>query len=128
MGFGYRPCKIFFWAALMIIGFALYYRRKMPRRIYDFVQDKGNKPTQAPRRSADPPKTSTLTPWIHCLYFSTMVFFTFRLKEKILTFFEAKEQRLIVTQWRLGFLVYLAFLTLSKSGSILQQLKTLFVG
>ncbi len=61
-------------------------------------------------------------------YFSIMVFFTFRLKQKILTFFEAKEQRLIVTQWTLGFLVYLAFLTLSKSGSILQQLKTLFIG
>ncbi len=57
-----------------------------------------------------------------------MVFFTFRLKKDILTFFESRSKYVIVTQWTLGFLVYLAFLTLSKSGSILQQLKTLFVG
>ena len=31
-------------------------------------------------------------------------------------------------EWVLGFAVYLAFLTLCQSGSILQQLKTLFVG
>ncbi len=57
-----------------------------------------------------------------------MVFFTFRLKQKIFTFFNARERKIIVTQWVLGFAVYLAFLTLAKSGSILQQLKTLFVG
>ncbi len=33
-----------------------------------------------------------------------------------------------IIEWVLGFAVYLAFLTLSQSGSILQQLKTLFVG
>jgi len=37
-------------------------------------------------------------------------------------------RKIIVFQWVLGFLVYLAFLTLSKSGLILQQLKTLFIG
>ena len=57
-----------------------------------------------------------------------MVFFTFRLKKDILTFFSHKEKYAIVTQWTLGLLVYLAFLTLSQSGSILQQLKTLFIG
>ncbi len=57
-----------------------------------------------------------------------MVFFTFRLNQKILTFFNARERKIIVTQWVLGFLVYLAFIALSKSGSILQQLKTLFIG
>ena len=128
MGLGYRPFKIFLWAGAMILGFALYYRVRMPRRIYDFIQDKDNKSTQAPQPLNDPPKPSTLTPWIHCLYFSVRVFFTFRLKQKILTFFDAKEQRIIVFQWVLGFLIYVAFLTLSKSGSILQQLKTLFVG
>ena len=55
MGFGYRPFKIFFWAALMIVGFALYYRRKMPRRIYAFVQGNDNKPAQASQTPAEPP-------------------------------------------------------------------------
>ena len=100
----------------------------MPRRIYAFIQGTEKRPTQAPQPPNDPPALSALNPWIHCLYFSVMVFFTFRLKQKILTSFNAKKQRLIVTQWTLGFLVYLAFLTLSKSGSILQQLKTLFIG
>jgi len=41
---------------------------------------------------------------------------------------QSLDRRDFVTQWTLGFLVYAAFLTLSKSGSILQQLKTLFIG
>jgi len=57
-----------------------------------------------------------------------MVFFTFRLKRDILTFFDAKEKRLIVGEWVTGFLVYVAFLTLLKSGSILHNLKELFCG
>ncbi len=165
MGFGYRPFKIFFWAGGLILVFALYYRVRMPRRIYDFVQDKDKETAQPPESPQEPSSPSPAwtgaertigrprpsqaetetskaeqtksrkqdilsapNPWIHCLYFSVMVFFTFRLKQKILTFFDIRERRLIVFQWTLGFLVYLAFLTLSKSGSILQQLKTLFIG
>lgn len=65
---------------------------------------------------------------LNCAYFSVMLFFTFRLKRDILTFFDAKEKKLIVAEWVIGFLVYVAFLTLSKSGSILHNLKELFVG
>ena len=159
MGLGYRPFWIFGWAGLMILIFAVYYRRTMPLRIYDFVQD--NKPRLEPEPPQEAPTwditvgkfrlgavvpraalqpsiqqlstpapahRATPNPWIHCLYFSVMVFFTFRLKQKILTFFGIHERRIIVTQWILGFLVYLAFLLGAQSGSILHQLKTLFVG
>ena len=78
--------------------------------------------------SGNPGRASILTPWIHCLYFSTMVVFTLRLNRKILTFFDAGQQRIIVTQWVTGFTLYVLFLTLSKSGSILNQLKALLVG
>lgn len=167
MGLGYRPYRIFYWAAGMILIFALYYRLRMPRRIYAFVQGKEKKPPEAPQQPQalpplptwkitigrfrlgrvvpeaaqapqaalieaqaqdDPGKLSALNPWIHCLYFSTSVFFTFRLKQKILIFFDTRERRVIVFQWVLGFGVYLFFLLGAKSGSILQQLKTLFVG
>ena len=33
-----------------------------------------------------------------------------------------------IIEWVLGFAVYAALLTLCQSGSILQQLKTLFIG
>jgi hypothetical protein len=56
------------------------------------------------------------------------VFFTFRLKREILIFFDAKEKRVIVFEWLLGFGGYVAFLLGSKSGSILHNLKELFVG
>ena len=114
-----RPFRLIYWAALVIVGFAFYYRYKMPRRIFDFIRT---------QEQVEERQESYENPWIHSLYFSAMVFFTFRLNRAILTFFNKKERRIVVTQWTVGFLVYVAFLTLSKSGSILQQLKTLFIG
>ena len=43
-----------------------------------------------------------------------MAFFTFRLKKDILTHFSPREKYVIVGEWTLGFLVYLAFLTLAQ--------------
>ncbi|MFQ5631775.1 MAG: pentapeptide repeat-containing protein [bacterium] len=121
MGLGYRPFRLIWWALSLILGFGVFYIFKMPERINRYILKDENKSN-----------TETNAPWfgriVHCLYFSAMVFFTFRLKKDILTFFTNKEKRIIVTQWLLGFLTYVAFLTLSKSGSILQNLKDLFVG
>ncbi|UCE07748.1 MAG: hypothetical protein JSW07_06870 [bacterium] len=66
--------------------------------------------------------------FINCLYFSAMLFFTFRLKRDILTSFELKERWIIVSEYFIGLLIYIAFLTFSKSGSILHNLKSLFIG
>ena len=69
-----------------------------------------------------------LSTFMSCLYFSAMIFFTFRFKKDLLTFFSGREKYAIGLEWVLGFGVYLAFLLGAKSGSILHQLKTLFVG
>ncbi len=53
---------------------------------------------------------------------------TFRLKKDLSTSFKTKEKRMIVFEWLLGVLVYIAFLALAKSGSVLHTLKSLFVG
>lgn len=189
MGFGYRPFRIFLWAGVMVLAFAVFYRLRMADDVHAFVQNNGEdhaprtpsppapkpapfqdttwditlgrftigriaprtspngpssrqlpsrqlsseqlspmRPLSQPTASGNPDHASMLTPWIHCLYFSTMVVFTLRLNRKILTFFDAGQQRIIVTQWVAGFTLYVLFLTLAKSGSILHQLKTLFVG
>ena len=57
-----------------------------------------------------------------------MTLFTFRLKRDILTFFNSREKKVIISEWLLGFLIYIAFLTLAKAGSILQRLKDMFLG
>ena len=66
--------------------------------------------------------------FINVLYFSFMLFFTFRLKQDVLTSFETKEKRVVVFHWLIGFGVYISFLTFSKAGSVLHTLKSLFVG
>ena len=42
----------------MIVGFALYYRRKMPRHIYAFVQNKDKEPAQPPESPQEPSSPS----------------------------------------------------------------------
>ena len=120
MGFGYRPFRIFIWAAIMIVIFGIIYLYKMPEKIYQFIlmEHKVDK-----RRVKKTPQL----PLANCLYFSVMIFFTFRLNRLVLTFFSKNEQVLILTQWVLGFIVYLSFILFSKKGSVLAAVKDLFV-
>ena len=132
MGLGYRPFRIFAWAGLFIVLFSLYYLLVLPNQINTYLDVKARAikipwrvgPWSLSRYRYD----HLLNTFISCVYFSAMTFFTFRLKKDILTFFSRREKYVIVSEWTLGFLVYVAFLTLAKSGSILQQLKTLFIG
>ena len=130
MGFGYRPFKIFGWAVLFILFWSLYYLLVLPNQINQYLDVKARTVSRTggsrwrPRYHYD----HLVSTFISCVYFSAMTFFTFRLKKDILTHFSPREKYVIVGEWTLGFLVYLAFLTLSQSGSILQQLKSLFVG
>ena len=139
MGLGYRPFWIFGWAALMVLLGAIGYLVFLPNRVNEYLGVNARAINIASPWSVaglsfgrwSPPRyrhDHLLNTIFSCVYFSTMIFFTFRLKKDILTFFTYQEKRWIIFQWTLGFLVYAAFLTLSKSGSILQQLKTLFVG
>lgn len=127
MGLGYRPFRLIYWVLFLVMSYALFYFIKMPDRINEYIA-KDEKEIKGSRNRKKVDDTSWSSVVIHCLYFSSMVFFTFRLKRDILTFFNDREKRIIVTQWLLGFLIYVAFLTLSKSGSILQNLKDLFLG
>jgi len=125
MGLGYRPFRLIWWMLVTIIIYTAIFAKKIPDRINAYISNPN------PQATGEEKKEIHLSLWetlLNCAYFSVMVFFTFRLKREILTFFDAKEKRLIVAEWVIGFLVYVAFLTLSKSGSILHNLKELFVG
>ena len=125
MGLGYRPFRLIWWILATIIIYTAIFAKKIPGRINAYISNPDADSTGEEKKEVHLSLWETL---LNCAYFSVMVFFTFRLKRDILTFFDAKEKRLIVGEWVVGFLVYVAFLTLSKSGSILHNLKELFVG
>jgi len=131
MGLGYRPFRIIWWVLSFIFAFAAYYFFKIANQVNRYVS-KDETPKETSKKSKRVEQsagnlTGTDTV-INCIYFSAMLFFTFRLKRDLLTFFETKEKRIIVFEWLLGFLTYVAFLTLAKSGSILHTLRSLFIG
>ena len=125
MGLGYRPFRLIWWVLAVIIIYTAVFAKKIPARINAYISKPNLSSTDEEKKEVHLSLWETL---LNCAYFSVMVFFTFRLKRDILTFFDAKEKRLIVGEWIVGFVVYVAFLTLSKSGSILHNLKELFVG
>ena len=116
MGLGYRPFRIIYWMLGIIVLFAVFYLIFFPAKINQYVFEDKDKQAQM---------TDTI---INCLFFSFNLFFTFRLKREIVTFFEAGQKRLILIEWVLGFVSYIAFIALAKSGSILHSLKILFMG
>lgn len=128
---GYRPFSLAYWALGIIIIFALLYFIKMRVQINNYIfkdekvellSTKGKKVIKSYRNISN---AETI---INCLYFSTMLLFTFRLKKDILTFFEMKEKHFIVTEWVFGIIIFIAFLMLAKAGSILHTLKSLLIG
>lgn len=125
MGLGYRPFRLIWWMLAITSIYTAILMKKIPGRINAYISNPDSNSTGEEKKELHLSLWETL---LNCAYFSVMVFFTFRLKRDILTFFDAKEKRLIVAEWVIGFLVYVAFLTLSKSGSILHNLKELFVG
>jgi len=131
MGMGYRPFRLAWWVLGFIILFTFVYYLWMPGQINTYIAKGDERKTTSgsrrkrKRRTAHPHFTDTI---LNCFYFSSMMFFTFRLKRDILTFFSTKEKRVVVGEWFIGLIIYISFLTLSKSGSILHTLKSLFLG
>jgi len=132
MGLGYRPFRLAWWVLGLIASFAIFYFLWIPQQINNYISKKYEikessniKRKRIIKRTRNPHFTDTI---INCLYFSSLLFFTFRLKGDILTFFDTKEKRVIVSEYLIGLLIYISFLTLAKSGSILHTLKSLFVG
>jgi len=122
MELGYRPFKLLYWIAAINFLFAVVYLflPKMRRQVNGYIASAG--------KDAKNKQASFSDSFINILYFSFMLFFTFRLKQDVLTAFETKEKRIVVFHWLLGFAVYISFLTFSKAGSVLHTLKSLFVG
>jgi len=131
LGLGYRPFRLAWWVLGFIILFTFVYYLWMPAQINKYVAKGDERKAisgsrrKRTRRTAHPHFTDTI---LNCFYFSSMMFFSFRLKRDILTFFSTKEKRVVVGEWLIGLIIYISFLTLSKSGSILHTLKSLFVG
>jgi len=123
LGLGYRPFRLVWWVIAVILIFALCYFFTMSNEINRYLTE-----GQITKSAKENGKDHPLDRFINCIYFSSMVFFTFRLKRDILTTFANKQKWTIVGQWLIGFLILIGFLTLSKSGSILHTLKSLFVG
>jgi len=122
MGLGYRPFWLLWWVLGLLMFFTMIYWVKLPRQVNKYIGESFGKD------ESNKSFLNKFDTFANCVYFSAMVLFTFRLKGRILTFFDTAEKKIILTQWFLGFLVYIAFLTLSKAGSILHTLKSLFVG
>lgn len=119
MGFGYRPFRIIWWALGVILLSALYYTIKMGKRINEYVTI--TFPSKRQKKSF-----STFSTVVNCAYFSVMLFFTFRLKGDLLTFFDDKEKKFIIAEWLMGLAVYVAFLY--HTSSVLQNIRSLFIG
>lgn len=128
MGLGYRPFRLILWALGIVIVYTGIFMRKIRSRINEYINLNFESKQNLRNENEEKPPLSFWESLLNCAYFSVMMFFTFRLKGNLLTFFNGREKRLVVSEWLLGFFVYIAFLTLSKAGSILHNLKELFVG
>ena len=126
MGLGYRPFRLVWWIITIIIFFSIYYAFKMPFEIKEFLWSDMKKIKRHYEKLGK--VANFIEKYLNCIYFSAMVFFTFHFNKSILSFFSPKEKRIIATEWTLGLIIYISFLTLSKQGSILHTLKSLFFG
>ena len=125
LGLGYRPFRLLYWAfGLWIISGGLYLW-KFPNAIDNYlikIYDSNSTDT------VENKKDRNFGTVLNCLYFSAMVLVTIRLKGTILTHFNNREKMLICVQWLFGVCIIIAFFVLSKSGSILHNLKDLIAG
>lgn len=129
MGQGFQPFQLAYIAGIFIFIFAELYWTFMPKQINGYIATYVHPhDSEKPFGGRKIENISKLESILNCIYFSTMVLFTFRFKGGILTHFGIREKIVIGLQWLLGFSIYFAFLRFSKSGSILQNLKDLFIG
>jgi hypothetical protein len=119
MGLGYRPFRLVWWMLGVIVLFALWYFFGMRDQVNHYLIADDVKKEQG---------SHVFDLFINCFFFSASLFFTFRLKKEILKSFERKQRWIVIAEYLMGFLAYIAFLTLAKSGSIIHNLKSLFIG
>lgn len=127
MGLGYRPFRLVWWAVGVIFLFSLLFFFTMPLEINRYIL---NKRMLSPHKKRFPyaHRRIAFDTFLNCAYFSTMLFVNIKLRQDLLFSFRSQQKKIIVAEWAIGVLIYVAFLTLSEAGSILQTLKTLFFG
>ncbi len=131
MGFGYRPFYYFFWAFLITSAYAWVFVVNMPERINQYVTSgsKRNKNSVRKKVSTETSEVELIETIINAMYLSIILFFTpwWQMRE-ILTFFDAREKQILVSERLVGFLGYIALFKFSESDAILLALKSFFVG
>ena len=131
MGLGYRPFRLVYWVLLIVIGYSIFFIVKFKDRINQYIKTDDEEKLQTAESKENYRginKYSLGDIIVNCVYFSAMIFFTFRLKRNILLFFDSNEKKIIISVSLIGFLIYISFLSLSKAGSILHTLTSLFTG
>ena len=118
MGFGYRPFRIIWWAIGIMLAGSLVFFATMRSRVNEYMA----KTFKHDGKISSFDKFET---YLNCAYFSVMLFFTFRLKGNLLTFFDEKEKKYILAEWLLGLAVYAAFLY--HTSAVVQNIRSLFV-
>lgn len=128
MGLGYRPFRLIWFALTLVSSYALFYIFVMSDRVKEYINSENKKLKKGKINIFKNRFLNFSDNFITCFYFSSTIFFTLRLNRDILIFFNSKEKIIIMTEWITGFVLYIIFITFSKSGAIIQQLKSLFVG
>lgn len=146
LGIGYRPFRLLYWIGFTILAFAIFYYRAYPDSVSMFLAKEPGKTLHESPGDANSAKVEsyqvfsidTLTSplfrmpdrdkfqqFIDCLYFSSMLFFSIRLKRDVLICFSRAQIRTIAAEYVVGLLAYAYFLYFAKSGSILHTLRSL---
>jgi hypothetical protein len=130
MELGFKPFKLVLHMILIVMTYAFFYMQRMPVRVYEYLhQDSGHKVTQnTNKKRTQGISREFIDLFVDCVYFSAVVFFSFRLRRDLITFFSGREKKIVVVEWLLGLISYIAFLLFSKSGSIIHQLRNLLFG
>jgi len=128
MGLGYRPFRMIYFMGFLVLAYTLFYMIRIPARINAYISKTFGPYRSLKSESGDEVRLGMKETLINCLYFSALTFFAFRLKGEYLTFFNPREKNSVISEWLVGFLVYILFVTLSKSGSIWHNLKSILFG
>ncbi len=115
LGFGYRPFKLLYWA----LGFALAFAA-----MYFWMHGHADAITRYVKKLSSAENTaqvnwgSRIERFYYCLWFSITVLLAIRLKPQLLTSFDHRQKRFILTEYLVGIGLYAYFIFASKAGSI----------
>lgn len=123
MGLGYRPFRLAFWLLGLILIYSIFYFFNMSYSINKYISIYHSSPKAPSNQRRKSKSFSSLSDsFINCLYFSFIVLFSLKPSVAFLDLFSSQEKRIIITEWLMGVNILIAFLTLSRAGSIIGNL------